>query len=342
MPVAAELVDPDRGLGLLRRLLAGRAVTTARLRYLEYAPRRSALALFAATVDGGAERVMVSLGRPDPGAGLNVAIYPHDPALVGLGTAKGELLTWVPLQRAVLRDGNVIRKFHADPGSVAAAVAALEAVAPWVRAPQVIEVDHAACGYVQSLLPGATLGRADALAATGAAATLLQRLHRAPLGGLATFGPADLLALCGPVTELASFALPALGARIEAVTQRLADRAPLTGALVPSHGDFNVGQLVGAGAELAMVDVDTLCLASPALDLASYAANLAAGRPGDLDDIGRVLDRLAGAYGVRPADLDWYLAAIVLRRLDRGLRRYKSDWPARTERLLATVETLAP
>ncbi len=339
-------MDPAESLRLVRRLVADRVVRTARLRYLEYAPTTSVLAVFAAETDIGPERVMISQGRTWAGqveasGDVQVALYPHDPALAGLSAAAGETLAWVPLQRAVLRDGDLIRKFHADFGAVQTAVAALEAVAPWVPAPRVIEVAPEAASYVQSLLPGAALGRADALTATRSAAGLLRRLHRAPIAGLKVFSAEDLLALCGPVTRLAGFASPHLAARIDGVTAALAGCAPAADELVPSHGDFNVGQLVGDDSGLAMVDFDTLCLASPALDLASYAANLAAGRAGDLDDIGAVLASLTDAYRSRPLDLDWYLAAMVLRRLDRGLRRFKKDWPARTERLLGIVEQLA-
>jgi aminoglycoside phosphotransferase (APT) family kinase protein len=110
---------------------------------------------------------------------------------------------------------------------------------------------------------------------------------------------------------------------------------------VPSHGDFNLGQLLAGPDGPAVVDVDTLCRAPAALDLASYAANLVSGRDGDLAAARAALDRVVAGYGAAPPGLSWYLAASVLRRLDRGLRRGKKDWPRRTELALQAVEELA-
>jgi hypothetical protein len=123
---------------------------------------------------------------------------------------------------------------------------------------------------------------------------------------------------------------------------RLEETQPVDDDLVASHGDFNVGQLLlDDHGRLVLVDTDTLCAASAAYDPASYAANLIAGRPGDLDDARRVLRRFGGQIGqADDGALDWYLAAMVVRRLDRGLRRYKRDWPDRTERLVGAAGQL--
>ena len=109
-----------------------------------------------------------------------------------------------------------------------------------------------------------------------------------------------------------------------------------------AHGDFNVGQLLDDGRRLVVVDTDTLCAAPAEYDPASYCANVVSGRPDDLDDARELARVVRGAArGRLDADVfDWYLAAMVVRRLDRAIRRTKRDWPERTERLVEAAEEL--
>ena len=53
-----------------------------------------------------------------------------------------------------------------------------------------------------------------------------------------------------------------------------------TNACVPAHGDFHVDQLLIGAGEIAVVDFDQMCLAAPALDIATYAADVVRGRDG--------------------------------------------------------------
>ena len=62
-----------------------------------------------------------------------------------------------------------------------------------------------------------------------------------------------------------------------------------------------------SGTTLAVVDFDEMCLAAPALDLATYAADVVRGRDADLDAVAEVLDGLLDGYGERPQALDWHL-----------------------------------
>ena len=271
---------------------------------------------------------------------------PARPGALGLATRAGELLAWVPLQRAVLRDGRPVRKFHADLDSYRPPSPRSKPSAPWVPcAPGV----RASCprrpATSSRSSPGRPLGRDDALAAVApAAAGLLAPAPRAPIGRAdAPSAPTICWPCARPVAPWPA-SRPDL-APVSLRCPRLAGSASgPDDTLVPSHGDFNVGQLLADdGAALTMVDVDTLCLGSPALDLASYAANLTAAAPEISTTSPRSLDASSDAYRPPPADLDWYLAAMVLRRFDRGLRRFKKDWP-RTgpRRLLGFVERVAP
>jgi aminoglycoside phosphotransferase (APT) family kinase protein len=342
MPVVARLFD--------RAYLGELLGAPARPRYLEYDPGRRVLLLAETTGDGGHAAIGATAGDPHP----RVHRYPHDPALpllarpadlaelLGLPRAAPQLLAWMPRRRATLRLGEAVVKLYADRAEAAASVAALRAAAPVLPTARPGPAAVAAGVVAQGALPGVALQRADALGAAAQAATLVRGLHRASLPGLPGTGPADLLAACGPVVGLVRRARPALAGQLDAVLDRLHAAVPAGLDAVPTHGDFTMGQLLRDGDDLAVVDVDTLAAAPPALDLAAYAANLVSGRPGDVDDARTALAELVRGYGARPPGLDWYLAASVLRRLDRALRRTKRDWPQRTDALLAAVEELTP
>ena len=106
-------------------------------------------------------------------------------------------------------------------------------------------------------------------------------------------------------------------------------------ATVTSHGDFHSGGLIRRGGALAVLDVDEVCVAAPARDLAAYAAHAATH---DGDDPEAVLDQLVAGYGSRPEGLRWYLSASLLRRAERPFRTLVEDWPARVEELVDAAD----
>ena len=108
--------------------------------------------------------------------------------------------------------------------------------------------------------------------------------------------------------------LPALRPRVEALLGRLRRELPSELTPVPAHGDFHVDQLL-VGDEVAVVDFDQMCLAAPALDLATYAADVVRGRDCDLAAVDEVLDGLLAGYGGRPDALGWHLSAAILWRV---------------------------
>jgi uncharacterized protein (DUF2252 family) len=89
-----------------------------------------------------------------------------------------------------------------------------------------------------------------------------------------------------------------------------------------------------------VLDFDEACLAPRALDVASYAANLVSGRPGDLDRAEEALAALLDGYGEPPEGLRWYLAASLLRRAPSPFRLHKRRWPARMESIVADAEAV--
>jgi aminoglycoside phosphotransferase (APT) family kinase protein len=110
----------------------------------------------------------------------------------------------------------------------------------------------------------------------------------------------------------------------------LEETTPIHDRLVPSHGDFHDRQVLSHNGEFVVLDLDEMCLAPPAFDLATFGAHLVHGRPGDLERARRVLDALVAGYGPRPADLDWYLAVALLARSPFPFRKdLDAEWPER-------------
>jgi hypothetical protein len=81
-----------------------------------------------------------------------------------------------------------------------------------------------------------------------------------------------------------------------------------------------------------------MCLAAPALDLATYAADVVRGRDTDLDAVGEVLDGLLDGYGARPEALAWHLSAAILARTAHPFHRQLPGWPDRVDAMLRAAE----
>ena len=81
-----------------------------------------------------------------------------------------------------------------------------------------------------------------------------------------------------------------------------------------------------------------MCVAPAALDLATYAADVVRGRPGDLERVHAVLEPLLEGYGTRPDALDWHLAASVLSRAAHPFQRQVPGWRERAEATVAVAE----
>jgi hypothetical protein len=296
----------------------------------------------------------------DVGLGAIVQWYPLDLAMPALARPAGELLRvaaragiavdpeagpvetllYRPGRRAVLRAGDVVLKAYAADAAFRAGVDGLRlagglglAAGPRLRGalPELRLT-------LQAALDGAPVPRLRARAVAPVAGAMLRLLHDAAVPGLRLAPPRAELHAAAAAAELAAAVEPALAARARAVLARLEEHAPDPGAVVPSHGDFNVSQFLDLGGALAVLDFDEACLASPALDVASYAANLVSGRTGDLAQADAALDALLDGYGDRPADLEWHYAAALMRRAPSPFRLCKRRWPERMETIVAAAE----
>jgi hypothetical protein len=303
----------------------------------------------------------------DGGLGALVHWYPLDLAMPVLAKPRAELLRVVsragvaaaqadgpsetlvyrPGQRAVVRLGRVVLKAYAGDGAFRAGVDGLRIAGDLglPRGPRL----HAAFAElrltVQPALDGDPVPRVRAGHVAPVAGALLRVLHDSAVPGLPVAMPEALLDDVRASAALVTAVAPRLGRRASDLLALLEEYAPDEAELdlVPSHGDFNVSQFLEVRGALAVLDFDEACLAPAALDSASYAANLVCGRAGDLHDARHALDSLLDAYGARPDHVDWYLAALLLRRARNPFRLHKRRWPKRIEQMLdAAEEVLRP
>jgi hypothetical protein len=300
-----------------------------------------------------ARRINGSAPNPpfyDDEVGTLVTWLPFDPRLPALresaealarrlGAPPGdlELIGYKPRGRAVLRLGDLVLKAYGRERQFEAALAGL-------RTSQDGPLPTAAfAGAVPELrltaqesIGGEPAGTAVEVAAeAGAMAATLQAADLAP--AIAS-PPEKLLDAAVRKAEVVETVLPELSGRLDALVRRLGDALPAGLPLVPAHGDFHVDQLLVRDGDIAVVDFDGLCAAAPALDLATYAADVVRGRPGDLDRVHAVLDPLLEGYGGRPEALEWHLAAAVLARAAHPFQRQVPGWRERVEATVAVAE----
>ena len=121
--------------------------------------------------------------------------------------------------------------------------------------------------------------------------------------------------------------------------RRLAGAMPPEPELVTAHGDFHRAQLLRVQGRLVVLDVDAMCLAAPALDVAEYASGAVDGDEAGWEAAEAVLDGLLEAYGSRPAGLEWHLANALVVRASHPFHRLLPSWPDRIEAMLGIAET---
>ena len=254
--------------------------------------------------------------------------------------AEGErirLLAYKPGRRAVLRLDDHVVKIYAGDAEFAGAVTGLDRSVTidglLVPAREAVVADlHLTC---QALLRGEPPDGGDPSEAAGAALT---RVHRARVDGLRRFSHVDQLkAAAGSIGSVIAVA-PELEERLEALLRTLELTMPEPSTPRPVHGDYHAKQLLAIDGQLAMIDFDEMCAATPALDLASYAAHHVNGGDSDLAAAATALAGLVRGYGTRPHALAWYLSTSILRRSPFPFRLMEPRWPVRIERMVAAAE----
>jgi hypothetical protein len=257
--------------------------------------------------------------------------------LPSAGDAEPELLRYWARRRAVVGFGPYILKSYREADDYRDADRGLQATAQLrkVRSParegalpgRLTTVQRRSTGHSVSLRP----------AGSEPAGALLAELHTESVTGLRTTTPADILAKTAARAGLIGALLPGLRVRLDALLSRLEAAVPFGLALATSHGNYHAGQLLGDRDGLVLLDVDRLCQAAPAYDLASFAAHLAFGRRDDMERVMTTLDSLVAGYGRRPAGLEWFSSTCLLRRAVVPFRSQDEYWPDAVAQMVAAA-----
>lgn len=247
------------------------------------------------------------------------------------------LIRYRPRRRAVLRIGPHIVKAYRDARDFEEAQRGLRAVAALrtVRTPAYEATLSSDQGTVQACVEGCSPSLRPR--ASEAAGSLLADLHTDTVLPLSQITTTDILAKSAVRATFAGHLVPELQPELDSLIADLEAAAPSGLPAVTSHGNFHAGQLLASPDGLVMIDVDRLCLAAPAYDLASYAAHMAFGQPDELEVVTATLESLLTGYGKRPAGLEWFVANCLLRRLAVPFRHQDEHWPAATACLIASA-----
>ena len=248
------------------------------------------------------------------------------------------LLRYKPRSRAVLRWGEHVLKAYGDRGAFEAALAGLRTAAadgPLPTAPFEAALPDLRL-TMQRCLTGELPGDATDVAAEAGEA--VARLQRAALEDLRPAPPERQLASARHKAELIAAVAPELRAKVQPLARRLERTLPTAPILHPAHGDFHADQILVGEDRLAVIDFDSLCLAPPAFDLATYAADVVRGRPTDRTSLEHVLEPLLAGYGTRPDALEWHLAVAVLTRAAHPFHRQVPGWRERMEAMVSIAE----
>ena len=191
---------------------------------------------------------------------------------------------------------------------------------------------------VQSVVDGST---PTPVAAATTAGALVERLQKARVAASRRTSPGLVLALAVEKASLTAHLLPGLAPRLSLLVRTLAQATPPALGLVPAHGDFDADQLVDVdGGEPVVLDFDDMCLAAPALDLATYLADVVRGSEEDLGALTAVREPLLAGYGACPPALDWYVAAVVVARSAHAFQRADAVWEERLHGMVRTAEAV--
>jgi ATP-binding cassette subfamily B protein len=258
-----------------------------------------------------------------------------------LGVDGGEpaLLGYKPRSRAVLRLGDHVLKAYGSERRYDAALAGLLTAAREQPVPTAAFAAAAPELRLTAQRSVAGTRPASALAVAAQAGELVATLQRADLPALPLARP---LAAAIRKADVIGAVLPDLAPRLGTLVRRLAAAQPAEAGGVPAHGDFHVDQLLLTGDRVAVIDFDELCSAAPALDLATYAADVVRGRQTDVAAVHAVLEPLLEGYGDRPDALEWHLGAAILGRAAHPFHRQLPGWPERVEWMVAAAEEVGP
>ncbi len=252
-----------------------------------------------------------------------------------------ELLRYWPRRRAVVRYGPHVLKVYRDRVDFEDARTALRHAADLQRVsvPAYEGSLTARQTTVQQWVPGHALSLPPG--SSEPAGELLGALHGDTHLPLPKASAKALLAKAVGRAEFVTRLLPELQFEVDALLADLRLSVPDL-PRVTSHGNFHAGQLLTGPSGLVLLDVDRLCRAAAAYDLASYATHAVFGRPGDAQVLDATVDSLVRGYGARPPGLEWHLSTCLLRRAAVPFRFQDEHWPEAAARLVLLAREVLP
>ncbi|MHB8244179.1 MAG: phosphotransferase [Acidimicrobiales bacterium] len=243
-------------------------------------------------------------------------------------------IVYKPRRRAILQSGDLFLRAYASTAAFEAARNALTIAPGLLDTPTVETVGDLPSRLllVQRRVTGRPLiGSRDEQAQLG---SVLASLHSQTDTRLAYYGPADHLAAARTSAALVTSLLPGLAHEVERAMRELALLVPDHHAGVVCHGDFHLDQALIDDGTLTLLDLENLCVADPALDLASYAAHQMVYGALERERVLEHLSALLAGYGPMPAAFDWYLAGALLRVAPLPCCFLEADWPTQVEQIV--------
>ena len=253
------------------------------------------------------------------------------------GDDEPELLRYWPRRRAVLRFGPHVIKVYRDAADFDVALRGLRASGGLgrVRSAPFEASLPTKLATIQGLVPGHSPSMWPR--SSEAAGGILAELHTDAVLPLPATTADEILNKSAVRATFVADLLPEMRAELDSLMSQLRVTAPSGLPRVTCHGNFHAGQLLAGPEGMTLIDVDRLCLAPAAYDLASFAAHVAFGRPDDLELVHATLDSLLAGYGRRPPGVEWFLANCLLRRSPVPFRHQDEHWPEAVASLVGSA-----
>jgi hypothetical protein len=274
-----------------------------------------------------------------------------------LADGPGARRTWTCIAKQYA-DSEKARTLHRHLGALAGAWPGSRLDGDLVlRVPQPLALDYArGIVFVQDASGtdlSAALSEIDVEAVIPGVGTLLGLLHRTP-GGVRVrvakrvYRKGELEESRDALADIVR-GLPEVQPQADALLGRLEATAIDAGALtVLLHGSFRLNHVLIDGAQLTLLDLESLRTGHPAYDLANFIAALHYAEAEGRIDAGlrrRVVREFLRGYGatvpwsVDPAAVLWFLASLLInKQAGKYLRHRHADAPAKVRRMLALAD----
>ncbi|MGE0885454.1 MAG: phosphotransferase family protein [Blastocatellales bacterium] len=184
-------------------------------------------------------------------------------------------------------------------------------------------------------------------------AVALAALHQSPISCQRKIGTADLLTRFDEVERMVALARPESLPKLHSLIERLKRQSQQIGErpAVTLHGDLHLKNFFVVGQEIALIDLDNLCLGDPLLELGSFVASLhyrnlllkkQAQRVRELVDAFVRTYTESVPWAVTDSILNWYIAAaLIAERAFRCVTRLKAERLTTLDEIIALADEIS-